>query len=186
VDYSNVNLLWKKKAANLPALQSAFGSLPKMADISQPTEPRPLMSLPRASWPFLLPICAVCVALDGINLVGMETAPQVVSQFACSLRPLMIVWLPNLSIFSSQHINAQCLGQASKETVSIIFLAIKLTIGVAAIPILVEFIARWPENFLTMRDSLYQRFDRPGQVAHEQAHKNPLHRACCRRFKARR
>lgn len=138
-----------------------------MADISESIEQRPLMFVPRASWPFLLLICAICVVLDGINLVGMTTDPQAVSQFACSLRPLIIVWLPNLSIFSSQYIDAQCLGQASKETVSIIFLAIKLTMGVAAIPILVEFIARWPEKILTMRDYLYQRFDHPGVYREE-------------------
>jgi hypothetical protein len=138
-----------------------------MADISQPIEPRPFMSVPRASWPFLLLICANCVAFDGINLVGMATDPQRVSQFACSLRPLIIVWPPNLSIFSSQYIDTQCLGQASKETVSIIFLAIKLTMGVAGIPILVEFIVRWPQKFLTMRDYLYQRFDRPGGYREE-------------------
>lgn len=119
------------------------------------------MSLPRASWPFLLLICAVCISLDGINLFGMATDPQAVSKFACSLRPLIIVWPLNLSIFSTQYINAQCLGQATKETVSIIFLAIKLSMSVAAIPILVEFIARWPEKFLAMRDDLYQRFGRP-------------------------
>ncbi|MDR3464472.1 MAG: hypothetical protein P4M07_00875 [Xanthobacteraceae bacterium] len=153
--------------AGFPALQLAFGSLPEMADISQPTEPRPLMSLPRASWPFLLLVCAICIALDAINLVGMATDPQRVSQLACSLRPLIAVWPLNLSIFSSQYISAQCLGQASEETVSTIFLAIKLTMGVAAIPILVEFIVRWPEKFLTMRDYLHQRFDRPGGYREE-------------------
>jgi hypothetical protein len=156
-----MHLQRKKTAAGLPALQPAFGNLPNMADISRPAERRPLMSLPRASWPFLLLICAFCISLDGINLVGMATNPQAVSKFACSLRPLIIVWPPNLSIFSTQYINAQCLGQATKETVSIIFLAIKLTMSVAAIPILVEFMARWPEKFLAMRDYLHERFDRP-------------------------
>src|SRR5438445_10202298 len=108
-----------------------------MADTSRPIAPHPIMSVPRASWPFLLLICAICFALDGVNLVGMETNPQEVSQFACSLRPLMIVWPPPLSIFSSQYVDAQCFGQASKEAVSIIFLGIKLSISVAAVPILV-------------------------------------------------
>jgi hypothetical protein len=125
------------------------------------------MSLPSASWPFLLLICAVCVALDGINLIGMTTDPRAVSQFACSLRPLIIVWPPTLSIFSWQYIDAQCLGQATKETVSLIFFATKLTMGVAAIPALVEIIARWPENILKMRDYLRERFEQPGGYQEE-------------------
>jgi hypothetical protein len=106
---------------------------------------------------FLLAVYFLCASLDVFNLLGGTVDPQAVGRFACSLRPLAIVAVPDVSGRATKFVADQCSGEAREPTISIIFLSIKLTVGVLAFIVLWGFAYWRPEAFRAVSDNYWQR-----------------------------
>jgi hypothetical protein len=131
--------------------------LPWMIKFNERGDQRPRMTIPPATLPFLFAIYALCAGLDVINYVGFSVSPQGVTQFACEVWPWALIKLP---VMTASSVVDQCSRQVpvSTITISLIFLSIKLTMGIVAFPLVWAYVALKPQWFLQAREIYEERF----------------------------
>jgi hypothetical protein len=118
---------------------------------------------PPVGWsPFLVTILVASIGLDLIDLVGRAQDPLWVTQFACSIRAFAMVGPPIASLDVLRLTTEQCLMLPCEPMASIVFLAVKLSLALWAILILMALIAISPENLEEMQNALFERFKEPG------------------------
>jgi hypothetical protein len=126
------------------------------------------MTIPPSSLPFLAAIYVLCFGLDVTNIGWLPIHPQAVARLACTIWPIAIVHPPSsFSMHVQQFVPALCLGQAHQAAISIIFLSVKLTMGIFAIPVLWGYAVPKPESFIRNREMYEDRFSEPGGYRQE-------------------
>jgi hypothetical protein len=126
-----------------------------MIEFNERGDRRPPMTAPPATLPLLAVVYSLCVGLDLVNYVGFPVDPQGVTQFACGIWPWAVIKLP---VMSGSSVADRCSGQLTSGLVSLIFLSIKLTMGVVAIPLIWGYVALKPQWFLRAREVYERRF----------------------------
>lgn len=138
-----------------------------MSDVVRPDGRVALMKLPRGCLPILLGILIVSIVLDTINLAGFPANREAVGKFACSLRPFALTGPLNIWIHPSQDVASQCAGHPDALAISVIFLAVKMTMSLGAAVIFFGLVICRPETFRATRDELQRRFQEAGRYQHE-------------------
>lgn len=84
-----------------------------------------------------LAICvyAACVLLDAIALLGLDIPNSAVARFACAIRPLGAVSAPLFADELLRFSAKQCVETVHEPTISIVFLSIKLALGILLVPV---------------------------------------------------
>jgi hypothetical protein len=111
---------------------------------------------------FLLAIYFLSAGLDVADSFLAIADPEPVTKFACAIRPLAIVPVPNLSKLSPYWLADQCLGGLREPAISMIFFSVKLTMALVAFFVLWGFLFWSPKEFWLLKDFYWQRFRAPG------------------------
>lgn len=109
----------------------------------------------------------VFVALDIFDVSGRSAAPATLISFACNAFPytkLVSFMFPDGML---DFIQSNCRIGVAEPTVSMIFFMLKMSIAVMFIVPLVVFICCYPQHFLSVRETYFDKFRKPNGVKKE-------------------
>lgn len=75
----------------------------------------------------------IMLLLDLFNTVGRATAPQTLSNFACSILPITTISSPLVASNLIDYAKSQCMVEAHEPAISIIFFMFKIVLFYAAV-----------------------------------------------------
>ena len=116
---------------------------------------------------FLIAVFFLGAALDVADSFIAIFNHQAVAKFACAIRPLAIVPIPNFSGFSQQWIADQCMGGVRDPAISMIFFSVKLSMAPIIFFVLWGFLYQQPEGYRALKDAYWQKFRTPGGFERE-------------------
>jgi hypothetical protein len=108
--------------------------------------------LRRSAFPLLPALYLLFITIDIVGSFGLSNAPEAVGRLACDIAPLTTISTFLIPSHWLDVVAYQCLGSASEPAVSVIFLMTKISLAIAAFPVLVLLTAIRPEAYRALRN----------------------------------
>ena len=105
----------------------------------------------------LLPALYIaCATLDVIEFFGMQTSPLAFGQIGCMVHPLAALATPIVPQALLDFVATQCTRDPSSAAVSIIFLMVKMSLGILAVPTMIVMVTMRPDSYLRIRNTAFE------------------------------
>jgi hypothetical protein len=111
--------------------------------LSREVIPKPVRSLA---------LCAYvgCVVLDVIALFGLQSPAPAVARFACAIRPFGVISAPLFADELLRFSAKQCAEIAHEPAISIVFLSVKLALGMLLVPVVCYAVLLRPQGMTAL------------------------------------